>query len=147
MGRTRGRSRRGSLANMTAHPPDPPSYELPDPDECVEYEDKIALFYGHELSVRYRLWKDRLIVEFAVMQVVRHNGHWVEVARIDTCHGSIHKHQLSKARPGDRVGKRDELQSVPVQNGWTVVDSWYEQALDHMQRYWTENLRRWRRGS
>lgn len=146
MGKTPGRPKVGDLADMTIVPePESPTYELPDPEECEEYPDKVVLSAGHELYVRFLLWKDRLIVEFAIGQIVRHNGRWVEVARIDTCHASVHKHQLRKDRPDDTVGQREELEAVPIVNGWTTVDRWYDRALILMKDSWNENLRRWRR--
>lgn len=145
--KTPGRPKRGDLADMTILPSQPAGYELPDPDECEEYKNSIVLEAGHELLVRLLLWKDRLIVEFAIMQVVRHNGLWVEVARIDTCEGSVYKHQLRKTRPDDQVGQREEVERVPTVNPWTVIDRWYEDALGRMQREWVYNLRRWRGGA
>ena len=146
MGRKPGRPKRGQLADMTIPPNDAPGYELPDPSECEDFDDRIVLEAGHELQVRFRLWKGRLVVEFAIMQYVRHNGQWIEAARIDTCHGSVHVHQMHKSRLTDRQGQRRELQAIPPHNGWTVVDQWYDRALTLMKNEWTDNLRRWRRG-
>jgi hypothetical protein len=147
VGKKPGRPKPGKLADMSEAPPEPPDYELPDPEDCEEYNDGLVLKAENELRTRISLWKSRLIVEFAVMQIVRHNGRWVEVARIDTCHhGSVHKHQLSKSRPDDRVGRRDEIEKIPSTNGWAVVDENYDRALQLMKADWTENLRRWRRG-
>jgi hypothetical protein len=45
-------------------PRDPVGYELPDPEEREEVEDRIVLAPGgHELYVRFDLWRERLIVE------------------------------------------------------------------------------------
>jgi hypothetical protein len=135
---------------MTIVPPDleadEAGYELPDPGQTSLVRDRIVLKSGQELYFRYRLWQDRLIVLFTVGQIVRHNGEWVEVARIDTCHGTVHRHQLKKSRPDDRVGERHELEKIPAEDPWTVVDQWYGQALDMIETDWTEYLRRWRRG-
>lgn len=149
MGPTKGRPKKGDLVDMTIpSQAEAPAYELPDPDECVEVRDIYVLDAGHEVKVRYDLWRGRLIVEFAIVQQVRHNGRWVEVARIDSCqHGTVHKHQLRKSRPNDRVGQRIDLETIPAQNGWTMVDGWYDKALQKMQDEWKDNLRRWRRGS
>jgi hypothetical protein len=149
MGKARGRPKKGSLVDMSTAPPgDPLGYELPDPDECEEHPGgRIVLASGHELFARFTLWKDRLIVEFCVGQVIRQEDTWVAVARIDTCHGSVHKHQLFRKRPNDHLGQQHELARIPESNAWSFIDNWYLQALDHMQRHWTENLRRWRHGS
>jgi hypothetical protein len=146
LGKSKGRKADRRLVDMGMQPPEPPSYDLPDSDECDEVPGKIVLALGHELNTRFCIWKDRLIVEFAVVQVVRHNGRWVEVARIDTCHASVHKHQLSKSKPDDQVGHKEELKKIPGQSPWTVVNDWYDTALILMQTEWTENLRRWRHG-
>lgn len=147
MGKSVGRPKRGQLADMTIPPPhDPPGYELPDPDECEEIVGPEVLAYGHELRTRFVMWKERLIVEFAIIQIVRHNGHWVEVSRIDTCHNAIHQHYLGKKRPADTVGQREILEEIPTENPWAVVDRWYDLALTRMQNDWRDSLRRWRRG-
>jgi hypothetical protein len=148
LGKTRGRQADRRLADMSIPAPrEPVGYELPNPDEREDYNNRIVLATGgHELYVTYGLWRDRLVVEFAVGQIVRHNGAWVEVARIDTCHGNVHHHQLRKSRPADTVGVRVILEELPSDNPWKVVDSWYERALDKMETEWQERLRRWRRG-
>lgn len=148
MGPRKGRPREGELPDMSIVSPSPPAYVLPDPDECEDVEDRVILDSGHELAVRFNLWKERLIVEFPIVQIVRHDGRWVEVHRIDTCnHGSVHRHQLHKRKPNDHMGKRTDLERIPAQNGWNVVDAWYDQALDLMMNDWKDNLRRWRSGS
>jgi hypothetical protein len=150
MGKTKGRQSERRLADMSTPPPTPPEptgYGLPDPDECEEVEDRIVLGPGgHELYVRFVLWREQLIVEFAVGQIVRHNGRWAEVARIDTCHGNVHHHQLKKSEPRNTVGDRVVLEDLPTDNPWTVVDRWYGEALQRMEQEWTETLRRWRHG-
>lgn len=127
MAKTKGRQSEKRLADMTITAPlptQPAGYDLPDPNESDTVEDRIVLESGHELYVRFVMWRDRLIVEFAVGQIVRHNGRWVEVARIDTCHGSIHRHQLKKSEPSNTVGDREILEEVPIENPWAVVDRW-----------------------
>lgn len=147
--KSRGRQSERKLADMTIPPPlpiQPAEYGLPDPDETEEVSSRVALESGHELYVRFVMWRDRLIVEFAIGQIVRHNGRWVEVARIDTCHLSIHRHQLKKSEPGNTVGEREILEEIPPENPWAVVDQWYERSLKMMEDDWTETLRRWRHG-
>ncbi|MDT4988608.1 MAG: hypothetical protein QOI74_2702 [Micromonosporaceae bacterium] len=149
MGKKPERPERGDLVNaaVPVQPTrKPASYPLADPDECEEYERRVVLSAENQLYVRFQLWKDRLIVEFTVGQIVRYNGRWVEVARIDSCHNSIHKHQLSKSAPRNTTGQRAVLEEIPHENPWSCVDRWYDLALTKMQNEWTENIRRWRVG-
>lgn len=148
MAKTKGRQSDSRLADMSIPAPrEEMGYSLPDPEEREDIDVRVVLAPGgHELYVHYGLWRERMIVEFAIMQIVRHNGQWAEVARIDTCHGNVHHHQLGKSRPNDSVGLRTLLEDLPHNNPWTVVDRWYERALEKMEAEWTEALRRWRRG-
>jgi len=83
------------------------------------------------------------MVEFAVTQITRSRGKWIEVARIDTCHGHVHRHQLQRGS-SDTVGDVRSLEVIPADRGWEVIDRWYEQALAMMQNEWKDNLRRWK---
>lgn len=120
----------------------PPAYEPPPPDECVEVIGPIVLALNHELRARYVMWQERYMVEFAVVQIALTLGKWQEVARIDTCHDEVHKHQLKRGS-SDTVGVRTPLAPIPPIGGWEVVDEWYDRSLTLMKNEWEENLRRW----
>jgi hypothetical protein len=129
---------------MTIVPAPDPSFELPPPEECEEFEAFIVLEVLQELRMRFLLWQDRYMVEFAVMQITRSHGQWRQVARIDTKHAHVHRHQLHKANPDDTVGDVQSLEEIPADRGWDVIDRWYEEALKLMQNEWQDNLRRWK---
>ncbi|WP_157631233.1 DUF7718 family protein [Catelliglobosispora koreensis] len=143
MGKEPGRPKKGRLVDMTIHPPTDPQYELPPPEECEDETWPVVLAPRHELRARRNVWRDCYIVEFAIMQIVLIDGHWREIARIDTCHSSVHRHYLRKDHPEDSVGIRVEIAPIPMSNGWEVVDSWYDRSLKLMEDEWQENLRRW----
>ena len=143
MSKQAGGSKKQRLADMTCVPPDDPPYELPPPEECDESVGPVVLARNHELRARYLLWKETYLVEFAIVQIVRVGGEWREVARIDTEHGTVHKHQLKRSAPEDTVGIREQLASIPAVGGWEVVDRWYDEALKLMQTDWRDNYRRW----
>lgn len=142
MGKTPGRKGDRRLADMTVHPP-PPAREQAPPDECEEVPVFIVLAPGHELTGAFVLWADRYMIEFALVQVTRDRGEWVEVARIDTDHNKIHKHQLTRGSP-DRRGIVTDIKEIPDDRPWNVIEEGYTEALSIMENDWHENLRRWR---
>jgi hypothetical protein len=131
------------LADLTIAPPADPPFELPPPEECEETAGGIVLAVGHELRIRFVLWNDRHMVEFAIMQIVRRGGKWHQVTRIDTCHSAVHRHWLKESDPDNTVGRIEDLEVIPASEGWLVVDRWYDIALKKMQTEWEETCRRW----
>jgi hypothetical protein len=85
------------------------------------------------------------IVDFAIMQLTRCGNALVEVARIDCCGGSIHRHQFDQ----DGVDLYDHKLIAPIlRDGseWATVQAGYDAMLDDMMDRWQDNLRRWRNG-
>lgn len=142
MGRNRGRPKRGQLADLTIYPQREPEYEPPPLDQCKRYDDHVVLRLHHELKWNFFIYK-RAMVKFAVMQVCWREGQWREVARIDTCHALIHKHQLHSHSPGDTQGTITPLAEIPSKGGWEVIDKWWTPSLTLMQDNWEEQLRLW----
>lgn len=143
MGPRTGRPRRGQLADLTIYPQPSPVYERPPEKDCEVYPGEFVLRRGHEVRTEYWLLDDTYMVFFAVVQIAYRDDGWQEVARIDTCHATVHKHQLHRSAPADSVGTRTELCEIPANGGWSVIETWYSQSLDHMRDCWQENLRLW----
>lgn len=143
MGKTPGRPKPGKLADMTVHPQRKPLYQPPPKEECVEETWPLAIGAEDELRCRWSLWRETYKVDFAIVQVVRADGGWWEIARIDCEHGDVHHHQLYRAKPKDTLGTRVRLQLIPVKRGWETVDKWYGQALTLMLDQWQESKRKW----
>lgn len=140
MGKTKGRPQRGKLVSMAIVPPPDEPYEPPPPDECEEFTERILLMRGCRLSIRrvFRIGQNT-VVEFGVNQVVRIDGDWVDVARIDTAHGTVHRHDFTK----DGGNHITTLEVIPSRGGEDVVDRWCVTAEKMMQNEWQENLGRW----
>ncbi|MFN2495323.1 MAG: hypothetical protein ABR608_05370 [Pseudonocardiaceae bacterium] len=96
----------------------------------------------HMLHVNIWLYKGR-IVRFSLQQVVIVDSQHCLVARIDTCHGEVHRHVFD--RTGQEIAPTQLYATVPP-HGQDVVEDWYERAYDLMARDWPEFVRRWRRG-
>src|SRR4051794_36246739 len=95
MGKEKGRPKKGQLADM-AIVPEERRYYPPPLDVCDEARIPIRLPQpGHELRVRYAVYRN-LIVDFAVVQIVRVDGEWIKVAKIDCDRGVIHRHQYQR---------------------------------------------------
>lgn len=141
MGKTKGRPQRGKLVSMAVVPPPDEPYMPPPDDECEEFTERILLMRGNRLSIRRRFRTGQnTVVEFGVNQVVRVDGGWVDVARIDSAHGEIHRHQFT-ASGGNRI---TTLERIPQRDGEELVDRWCAIAADMMENEWQENLGRWR---
>jgi hypothetical protein len=69
------------------------------------------------------------------------DGAWVDVARIDTADGEVHRHQFT----ADGGNYRTVYEVVPAGHGEDVIDRWFDRALDMMNNEWQENIRRWHR--
>ncbi len=143
MGKSRGRPKRGALADMTIHPQREPQYEEPPLDQCELVEGGIVLQLHHELRWNFYLLDDGKMVRFAIMQVAWRDSQWVQIGRIDTVHGTVHRHDLHRSRPNDEQGTKVVLATIPATNGWEVVDRCWQQSLTEMQDGWKERLRRW----
>ncbi|MGW9383839.1 DUF7718 family protein [Streptomyces globisporus] len=118
-----------------APPPVPPAEELTFP---------IGLSDDDRLVVRLRTYRKK-IVDFAVMQETLVAGEWEQLARIDCCGGTVHRHLVSAE--GTVLLDHAPIRDIPCgDKSWEVVDDSYEGALTDMQDSWHDNLRRWRRG-
>lgn len=141
MAKEKGRPKRGRLADMTIHPQER-RYYPPPLDACDEMTVPVRLPQpGNELRLRYAVYRD-LIVDFAVVQIVRVEGDWVNVAKIDCDRGVIHRHQYER-ETGRDILDHEPLYEIPPDRGWEVVDRWYDQAVQLMEDEWEDNLRRW----
>lgn len=141
MGKEKGRPKRGRLADM-AEAPEEERYHPPPLNACEEFTIPIRLPQGGgELRVRFATYQN-LVVDFAVVQIVRIDGKWEVVAKIDCDRGVIHRHQYARDT-GEDLWDHRPLYVVPTEQSWQVVDRWYEKAVDMMEDEWEDNLRRW----
>jgi hypothetical protein len=138
------RKRRGVVDMSTTPPPEPP-YKPPPLHACTELVFPIDLSDEDQFVIRQRIYKGK-IVDFAIMQKVCVDGKWVDVARIDCCGGTIHRHQYVAGSDDDTYDHR-LIAEIPAQDGWEVVDQGYDGATNVMFNEWEGNLRRWRDGS
>jgi hypothetical protein len=117
-------------------------YEPPPLDACDTRTVPIRLpRSGHELRLWSAVYRN-LIVNFSVVQRVRIEGRWVDVAKIQCDEGVIQRHQ-SRRSNGESVWKQVLINVIPPSRGWEVVDRGYVDAVQMMQDEWEHNLRRW----
>ncbi|WP_329105614.1 hypothetical protein OG792_33100 [Micromonospora sp. NBC_01699] len=122
--------------------PEQRRYDPPPREACEEIEIPIRLPEpGNELRVRQSIYRNR-IVDFAVIQIVRVDGAWINVAKIDCDRGVIHRHQYVRST-GEDVWDHRPLEEIPPDQGWKVVDRWFDRALQMLEDDWEGNLRRW----
>ncbi len=87
-----------------------------------------------------------LFVDFAIQQLyIYEDGGETEVARIDCCHGIIHRHQFVKST-GEDIYDRRPIATIPAADGWQVVHHGYDEAYEIMLSEFNENEKRWRDG-
>jgi hypothetical protein len=141
MGKEKGRPKKGRLADLTVMPEESRYYPPPlDVCDCTTVPIQLPRA-GNELRLRYAVYRN-LIVDFAVVQIVRVMGEWLNVAKIDCDRGVIHRHQYERETGTDLWDHRP-LCEIPPQGGWEVVDRWYDTAVGMMEDEWEDNLRRW----
>lgn len=137
----------GKRRSRTADMHIPTQDRIYQPPSCPPAEETV---YPAELSptdalrIRIRIYKGQ-IVDFAVTQVTKHDNGWAIVARIDCCHGTIHRHQFNRAG----VDMLDHELITPIPTGdssWAVVNDGYESAYTALFDEWESNLRRWHDG-
>jgi len=140
MRRFRGRRQKRRLPLMAIVPPPNEPYHAPPPEECEEFTQRTFLAPDHLLTIRrmFRIGQST-VVEFGANQVVRVDGKWVDVARIDSDHGMVHRHQFY----ADGRNVVALLETIPLRGGEELVDRWCAVAEDVMQNEWEDNFRRW----
>lgn len=138
-----GNARRQKLADMTIFPPPEAQYVPPGLDVCTQSVTPIDITAEDQMVVRQRIFRGK-VADFAIAQKVRVGGRWVDVARIDCCHSTIHRHQFDQA--GVDVYDHRVIIEIPAVEGWYVVDAGYDNAYSVMLSEWDQNLERWRNG-
>lgn len=142
MGKTRGRRADSRLADMTTVPK---QYKPPGVPPAIERNYTLDITDTDMLKVREVVYR-KFIVDFAIMQLTWQAEDWQHVARIDCCHGMIHRHQFDQQ--GNNLDGHAEIKVIPGEDDsrWEIVQDGYWAALGTMQEEWEENLRRWRDG-
>ncbi|MFE5295209.1 hypothetical protein [Streptomyces sp. NPDC056632] len=135
--------RRSRVADMSVKPA-VQVYTPPGIPPAEETTFPIELSETDRLVVRLRTYRKK-IVDFAVMQETAVNAEWEQLARIDCCRGTVHRHLVTAE--GKILLDHDLIREIPCgEHSWEVVDDSYEGALEEMQDRWEDNLRRWRHG-
>lgn len=130
------------LVDMST-PVDPPPqrYHEPPPEECEEFLEPIRPARGHLLTVK-RVFRtgQNVIVYFSVNQSFKVGRSYVDIGRIDSEHGEVHRHQFFEAGGQERT----VLEVIHPVGGEERVDQWADRAEKIMQNEWESNFRRWR---
>lgn len=139
MGKAKGRTRQEKhLVDMSD---DPPAW-TPDDSTWETTEYTIPLL-GTEDRVVVRLATDRAkVMDFAMMQQVLvdlEDDEWVDIVRIDCCHGEVHIHRF------DMQGN-DSRQALFPLTGPADVQKGLDYAEDVVYEQWEANRRRWEVG-
>ena len=121
------------------------TYQPPAAHVCDETVFPVEMSPTDQFVVRQRIYKGK-VVDFAVMQQTRvsPDDPWREVARIDCCHGRIHRHRFACDDPS--VDDNVTLADIPAQGGWEFVDSHYDETSRVLFDSWEDELWRWRNG-
>ena len=148
MTKAKGRARARGLVDMSEQVAEY-QYVPPPAHECEPNHYVVPLADEQRLEVQS--WVQRgLVVDFAIMQIVTDDqGVDIHIARIDCCHGTVHRHVFD-ARGEDTINGQ-VITVIPEKDSAKTVDSEYSLACDRMEAEWQENSRQWgrvrRRGS
>lgn len=122
--------------------PDPEVY-VPPPFELLDARLELPIHDegGHLLTYRQDIYRGK-IVNFAIMHQFTTDTRVLDVARIDCCHGVIHRHVFNRRQ--DDVVDRQPIHTIIVDGTeWDTVDAWFEPCANKMDREWESNVRRW----
>lgn len=115
----------------------PPCYsDLDDRLELPIYDES-----GHVLTHRIDIYRGK-IVDFAIMHQFKTDTRVLDVARIDCCHGVIHRHVFNR-RQEDLVDQQPIHKIIVDGSEWETVDKWFEPCANKMDNEWESNVRRW----
>jgi hypothetical protein len=119
-------------------------WSCPPKEECDEIRYQLAPPDGHESEnvIHIRLVFEvltGLLVEFALIQMTKYRGRWVEVFKIDSCHDDeVHAHRYGRTQGEHRVTER--LHTVA---DVTDIQKGHDAAYPLVVDAWSENRRRW----
>lgn len=138
MGKIKGPASKHGLADMATYP-EPWRYERPQGGDETEFP--VELDGGHRFVHRFYVYR-ALIVDFAITHLYEHAGEVATIARIDCCHGEVHRHVFDR-RGGEL--SRSVIQVIPERDPWKTIDELYLQCDDQMHAAWLEHYRSWER--
>lgn len=139
-----GRNRKSNKAprDMTILETEP-EYRPPEGGACDIVEYPIDIGDGHRLLVHQKIYRG-MVVDFAIMQFYDSGGDSHEIARIDCCHGMVHRHVFD--RTGEDLMGRQEIKRIHVgKDEWATVDAEFGPCLERLLKEFEENHRRWAR--
>ena len=148
MGKYRGRRPRG-IVDMSKSPTadtEPTAlYYPPRIEECDESGEFPLVISAHErIAGRALIYQGR-VVEFAMTIQVRDDRDWVDIARIDCAHGTVHIHQMHHSGREDTVS---EICQIPAggrdEEAWHVINKQYDDCTDRLVNEFDEFVRVWR---
>lgn len=116
-------------------------YKPPAAHICEETTYPIFLDEHHELVVAQSVYKGK-VVWFAIMQYYTEGSVRTEIARIDCCHGYVHRHVFGS--DGEDLNDGRVIEHIPVGDGsWAFVDTMFAECYERMVNEYLENFRRW----
>lgn len=95
----------------------------------------------HRIVTRLKTYQGK-IVEFSIQQETLVGKSWAPVARIDSCRGTVHRHQYDQL--ASDLMDHDVIMEIPTHDDGDVVGKGYTLAYDLMHDEWEHNLWRWR---
>jgi hypothetical protein len=126
------------LVDMTITPP---RDRCQVPRAAFSRTDKLPLIDGELLVIRTAEFRGK-IVDFAITQATSVGARWVNVARIDCCWGTVHRHLFDKN--GEPLVDHEPICDIPTApNGYEIVNQRYGEAWELMHNEWESSLRRW----
>ena len=134
---------------MAVTPPPPAEGEYyPPPDhDCEELPGFPIVISGTERIAGRALEHRGKVVDFSISLQIRDasGAVWVEVARIDCRHGTVHKHQFNRSGREAKVTKIRDIPSGSDEEAWDVVDSGYDSATELFTTQAESHVRAWRK--
>lgn len=140
--KAKGRPQRESgLADMSVIPAQDDVRWFPDPNEVESWPVTMPLEGLGRINGRQGLHVESgRLIEFAMTAEIESGAVWYQVARVDTCHGEVHRHLFS--HDGHEL---DRKVLFPIYDPKDVDHGW-EEGVKLLVAGWEEHVRRWRSG-
>lgn len=118
---------------------------MPPPSgECQEECTPIELSPADRITVRLWFWRGRT-VDFAIMLEAFDDDVelWRDVARVDCCHGEVHRHEFARSGAERRV----VIAPIPAddeEGAWDLLGREYDRAHKDLISGWDSYVQKWR---
>lgn len=117
-------------------------YQHPPESECDVEDTPVWVSATERLAVNIWFFQKR-IVRFCIELTIREDDEWHVVCRIDTCHGVVHRHQMTRSG-GESKTTRVRLPGDDDDAAWAILGREYEASHVELTTRCDDYVKEWR---